>query len=858
MIVRTYARRSRYPEQAFSDGGSQDQGTDGHLSLSQETSSSLADPYGFAAFSSQDSSMWSFESDLLGANGLNAVPSLPPLPPRARLTGNSSKGLREIKDRDDKRLKKSEEPFSGRSSSGHSTATLMEAQEFGEMMELDDEVSFALGGLRRGQPARIRLASLLSLLSNCESAQQRRLLSARGLSKKIIDAIMGLTIDDSACSVAAAALFLVLTTDVLNDYLLDLPLSIHFLIKLLNPRVADNAGDGDSYGSLRPLGVDNVSKKLVSSSTAIMIKVQEILCSCKVLKQSLDNDVIGPPELSTTWIALLTIEKACASAVSIQDNPEAVSRVGENFKENLRKFGGLDAIFNVAAASYSRMKGRLDDKLSSSSWDSGRLDLQSLALLLKCFKIMENATFMSSDNQNHLLRMKNKSDDKGSPLSFVGLVISAIDIFSDLSLRQMYPNLSRQGFSRPSSVQSSNPRQKRPKKTCSSKLLSIGSRRSLPKSDTVGGPSTANVSSIRGSQGWISINIRKSRINSGCGPSNGSCDGSASSGSCSSRTNSLGVERRRPKVDPFAFDDDDEADPSGDLVAIIGDGSQIATDDPFAFEENEVGPTKWEILAKRKATSDRNRGVDSDNFCSYSTDEQGAGVLEECLLTAVKVLMNLTNDNPEGCRQIAACEGLDALACLIGSHFPSFDFFQAVDDRSKSVGGARSREGKHHLSDRLGLDFLVAILGLLVNLVEKDDQNRARLASARVPVSHSGGREDRDVIALLCLIFLSNRGSTEASGEEKSVSYDDEFALMQGEREAEMMIIEAYAALLLAFLSTESILSRKAIIGCLPEQKLEVLVPVLERFVAFHVSLNMISPETHQIVSEVIDSCKGA
>ena len=32
---------------------------------------------------------------------------------------------------------------------------------------------------------------------------------------------------------------------------------------------------------------------------------------------------------------------------------------------------------------------------------------------------------------------------------------------------------------------------------------------------------------------------------------------------------------------------------------------------------------------------------------------------------------------------------------------------------------------------------------------------------------------------------------------------DDEFALMQGEKEAEMMIIEAYAALLLAFLSTE-------------------------------------------------------
>jgi hypothetical protein len=32
---------------------------------------------------------------------------------------------------------------------------------------------------------------------------------------------------------------------------------------------------------------------------------------------------------------------------------------------------------------------------------------------------------------------------------------------------------------------------------------------------------------------------------------------------------------------------------------------------------------------------------------------------------------------------------------------------------------------------------------------------------------------------------------------------DDEESLLQGEREAEMMIVEAYAALVLAFLSTE-------------------------------------------------------
>lgn len=60
------------------------------------------------------------------------------------------------------------------------SATLMETQECGEMMEHMDEVNFALDGLRKGQPARIRRASLLSLLSICGTAQQRRLLRAHG------------------------------------------------------------------------------------------------------------------------------------------------------------------------------------------------------------------------------------------------------------------------------------------------------------------------------------------------------------------------------------------------------------------------------------------------------------------------------------------------------------------------------------------------------------------------------------------------------------------------------------------------------------------------------------------------------
>lgn len=60
------------------------------------------------------------------------------------------------------------------------TSTLMEAQEFGEMMEHVDEVNFALDGLKKGQQVKIRRGSLLSLLSICGTAQQRRLLRVHG------------------------------------------------------------------------------------------------------------------------------------------------------------------------------------------------------------------------------------------------------------------------------------------------------------------------------------------------------------------------------------------------------------------------------------------------------------------------------------------------------------------------------------------------------------------------------------------------------------------------------------------------------------------------------------------------------
>jgi hypothetical protein len=85
--------------------------------------------------------------------------------------------------------------------------------------------------------------------------------------------------------------------------------------------------------------------------------------------------------------------------------------------------------------------------------------------------------------------------------------------------------------------------------------------------------------------------------------------------------------------------------------------------------------------------------------------------------------MNLTNGNSVGCREVAACGGLESMAELVVGHFPSFTRSPLY---SQMESGTCHQKDKH-LTDQ-ELDFLVAILGLLVNLVEKNGINRYQTA----------------------------------------------------------------------------------------------------------------------------------
>ncbi|KAA8519823.1 hypothetical protein F0562_014087 [Nyssa sinensis] len=910
MIVRTYGRRNRSIARSYSDSG-----YDGVVSESFRDSLSQESPqdiFSFA-FSSQDSTHWCFDSEPFCSNSLQESRQLAILPPQKEVIGGNLENgdgifRKSKKARNGKREREVSKKLKSKGVNSDSlasiptstaTATLMETQEFGEMMEHVDEVNFALDGLRKGQPARIRQASLLSLLSICGTAQQRRLLRTHGMAKTIIDAVLGLSFDDSPSNLAAAALFYILTSDGQDDNLLDSHSCIRFLIKLLKPLTSDPTKDkAPSIGyKLLALRKDfdvlqDMVRGMDSTSSAILLKVQEILSSCKEMKSSDGNDSgMGRPELSSKWIALLTMEKACLSTISIEDTSGTIRKTGGNFKEKLRELGGLDAVFEVTRNCHTNMEGWLEQSSSSILESKDNVDLESLVLLLKCLKVMENVTFLSNDNQSHLLGMKGNFNCQGSPGSFTKLMISVIKILSGLSVLKSSPrNSDEDKFYNLYNGTSHAPDMPllAYHKADSNEILSVSSSIGCCSAEWTSSQKSSNVS--QNSQ-WLSAGrsgfsesssevattsvaetcLLKMRINSS---TSGSCSRTSRSSNSGMSVSNNGSRMdcglgKRPKVtedakfellvesqDPFAFDEDDFEPSKWDLL--YGRQKESQTQKSLAtYREGEDG-CQFQPMLGQQESSNRENHCSHDVSGSSAVDEEKSNLLAECLLTAVKVLMNLTNDNPVGCHQIAACGGLETLSSLIADHFPSFSSslppFSEIRENTFSSSVEVDHQNDRHLTD-LELDFLVAILGLLVNLVEKDDHNRSRLASASIsfPLEEENCR---DVIPLLCSIFLANQGAGETAGEGKPLNWDDEAALLQGEREAEKMIVEAYAALLLAFLSTESGSTRNAIAECLPDHKLAILVPVLERFVEFHLTLNMISPETHTSVLEVIESCR--
>lgn len=110
-----------------------------------------------------------------------------------------------------------------------------------------------------------------------------------------------------------------------DDPLRESPDCVKFLMKLLRPIVSTAIKDKAPKFGFKLLSLHqnddmqkNTAERLDSSSIAVFSRVQEILVNCKELKATCQNGSgVERPELCPKWLALLTMEKACLSAISL-------------------------------------------------------------------------------------------------------------------------------------------------------------------------------------------------------------------------------------------------------------------------------------------------------------------------------------------------------------------------------------------------------------------------------------------------------------------------------------------------------------------------------------------------------------
>ncbi|CAK9883224.1 unnamed protein product [Sphagnum jensenii] len=874
MIVRTYQRRNRIGRR-LSDGG----GGDGTSASQKEDSSrppwssSYQEAFPSSLFPSSLQVLFSHEIE----GGAARIESL-------MLNGDftSSKSLKH-------RCSWSQTVMStgiSRGATTPATSTLLEAQESGEMMEHMDEANFALDGLRPEQPLQIQRASLQSLLSLCGSIQCRHILRTHSLVKPLLDAVVALPTDDSPLALAAAAVLYFLALDGQNEELFDSTGCVQFLMRLLGSSLPQppkkslfsNGNKLAGLGARMKTGNAGMAA-LDQGGAAVVAEVHKLFAREEKTDNSQDEGcgyLLGQ-ELTAKWLALLTLEKACLSTVVLEDTSGAARKVDGCFKERLCELGGLDTVCDLAASCLGRRNRKREQRfkaLEKCEKNGG------VGMLLRCLWVIENATFLSELNQRHLLELRLPRQKRDAPVSFIGLVISTIKMLSDIetnSRGHLFKHDSAgattnqwkaiAGFSSLPDLEYE-----------SSDLMKSGPSKSLfrfrkpvqnvvrPSSSMAQKCSNA-ISNGKPVMEQMLVHARSQDVQElvslSCSSWFSKPHTKPQKVSLLKRKESTGMEDSQ---DPFAFDE-------VDLDFCFEKGSKKKGQKTGkVLQLEQVGDaTRASRERGENSVANKDDGNVEGSFSSESCREASsyAAVYTDCLLSAVKVLMNLTNDNPVGCFQVAACGGLGVIASLLVAHFPNPQSGPQEEGQEERLGGVQHGssemlKGKGGQADQ-DLDLVVVALGVLCNLVEKDEGNRAHLATLEVELpsyvklKEGSAWHDSSMIALLCALFLSKHGAGEAANavEEKiAMETDIEAKFKQGEREAEDMIVEAYAALLLAFLSRESDRARLAIAQFLPGDDLKVLVPVLEQFVAFHLSLNMLSQETHNVVKDVIDSCR--
>jgi hypothetical protein len=168
-------------------------------------------------------------------------------------------------------------------------------------------------------------------------------------------------------------------------------------------------------------------------------------------------------------------------------------------------------------------------------------------------------------------------------------------------------------------------------------------------------------------------------------------------------------------------------------------------------------------------------------------------------------------------------------------------------------------------TDDSGSSLLNAALVLLVNIVEADASTLQKLRSSVVEIpdvfrtNSTNSRTKISFVEVLTLLFLQCGGAGNDDDEKDTISTEEhvtaDMIKSHTERlggDGEDLILQAYTGLLLAFLIQDQPALRAEIVSRFPTPSLKPLAETLERFHAFHESLNSLSSSSSDRLLRVV------
>lgn len=251
----------------------------------------------------------------------------------------------------------------------HNVKMAHEVLESGETQDFMDDIEYLLENLKDDQPMSIRALSTIQLAGRCILPAFRMHLRAHGTVTKIFSLLHD-ACSNSCLALGTAAMMFMLSRDRLN---MDLDKeSLHLMLKL-------NEVDMPRYGE----DVDGTEEEAVEDSSELQkcrSRVQEMLVQLQreTKAKQIDLGFVSTGNLAMESLLSLTSRRA-----------------GEWFKEELRQLGGLDHFVETVNHCVGNIKGDLASNLDNYTPCLKKLD--------RCLRVLENITFMNSDNQTYLV-----------------------------------------------------------------------------------------------------------------------------------------------------------------------------------------------------------------------------------------------------------------------------------------------------------------------------------------------------------------------------------------------------------------------------------------------------------------------